>query len=310
MVTDDFQESQRTKLLWVYEGLTQYYGVVLTARCGIWTPEQFRGYLAGVGEWARNHRGRTWRPLEDTAVAAQLLYGARAEWGAWRRGVDFYDESVLLWLDVDTLIRQKSAGKKSLDDFCRQFYAAKSDSPKLRPFTVEDVIAELNKVAPHDWKTFFTKRLTGAGPEAPLDGITRGGWKLTYGEKPTDFQDANEGDGKTADFSSSIGLSLKEDGYVSDVIPGMPAHKAGVGPAMKLIAVNTRRFTTQGLRDALADNAAGGLTLLLESGDYYHTFKLEYKGGSRYPRLERDSAVADLLSAILEPRAPSAASEK
>jgi predicted metalloprotease with PDZ domain len=304
MITDDFQKPQRTKLLWVYEGLTQYLGVVLTARCGIWTPEQFRDSLAGVAAWAGNQRGRTWRPLEDTAVAAQLLYGARGEWGAWRRGTDFYDEGVLLWLDIDTLIRQKSEGKKSLDDFCRRFFAAGPNAPRVRPYNLDELVAELNAVHGYDWKAFFAKRLTTASPEPPLDGIARGGWKLAYGEKQSDFQTANDEDGKTADFSSSLGVLLKEDGYVNDVIPGSAAHKAGVGPGMKLVAVNTRRFSPQVLRDALGgDRKAGGIALLLESGDFYHTFKLDYQGGSRYPRMERDPEAPDLLGAIVQPLA-------
>jgi predicted metalloprotease with PDZ domain len=306
MITDDYQQPQRTKLLWVYEGLTQYLGVVLTTRSGIWTPEQFRGHLAGVGAWAKNQRGRSWRPLEDTTVAAQLLYGARGDWGAWRRGVDFYDEGTLLWLDVDTLIREKTGGKKSLDDFCRRFFAHTPSDPHVKPYTIEDVVADLNAVAPHDWKGFLAARTATTNSEPPLDGISRGGWKLVYGEKPTEFLEANEGETKTLDFASSLGLLLREDGQVADVIPGTAAHKAGVGPGMRVVAVNSRRFSPKVLRDALVAEKKDGLALMVENGDYFHLLKLAYTGGARYPALERDPAAPDLIAAITQPLAPQA----
>jgi predicted metalloprotease with PDZ domain len=288
----------------VYEGLTQYLGVVLTARSGLWTPEQFRDYLAWAAEWAGNQRGRAWRPLDDTAAAAQLLFYARGDWASWRRGVDFYDEGLLLWLDIDTLIREKTGGKKSLDDFCRRFHAGKSGPPQVRTFTLEDVVADLNAVVAHDWKGLLQKRVASPAKEPPLDGITRGGWKLTYGEKQTDLHEANDGEAKLIDLASSVGLVLKEDGTVADVVPGRSAHKAGVGPGMKLIAVNSRRYSAALLREALKGTAKGGkLELLLENGEFFRTYALKYDGGARFPRLERDAGRPDHLAAVVAPLA-------
>jgi predicted metalloprotease with PDZ domain len=304
MVTDDFQQPQRTKLLWVYEGLTQYLGVVLTARSGLWTPEQFRDNLAQIASWATNQRGRVWRPLEDTTVAAQLLYSARSDWGSWRRSVDFYDEGVLLWLEVDTLIRAKTKGERSLDDFCRRFHGGSSGPAMLKPFTFDDLVADLNAVVAHDWKGLLTSRLTATGERAPLQGIESGGWKLGYQAKPSELQKARESDEKVIDLTASVGLMLKEDGQVVDVVPGHAAHKAGVGPGMKLIAVNGRRWTAPGLRAALAATRDGKerVELLLENGDFFRTLALDYRDGERYPVLERDSGKEDLLGAICRPR--------
>jgi predicted metalloprotease with PDZ domain len=302
MVTDDFQQPQKTRMLWVYEGLTQYLGYVLTARCGLWTPERFRDNLAGIAEWAQNQRGRTWRPLEDTATAAQLLFYARGDWSALRRSVDFYDEGVLLWLEIDTLIREKTKGKRSLDDFCRRFYGGEDGKPSLRPFTLNDLVADLNAVLEYDWKEHLRKRVAAPTPTPPLEGIERAGWKLTYSDKPSDLQQGNEGEQKLIDLSASVGLALKEDGTVIDVIPGKAAHKAGVGPGMKLIAVNGRRYSASLLREALAATKKGvKLELLLENGEFFRTYALEYAGGERYPRLERDAGRPDLLMAIVAP---------
>ncbi|MCI0638254.1 MAG: hypothetical protein L0Y72_21130 [Gemmataceae bacterium] len=305
MVTDDFQKPQRTRMLWVYEGLTQYLGVVLTARCGLWTPEQFNDNLALVAEWAKNQRGRSWRPLEDTAVAAQLLYYARGDWAAWRRSVDFYDEGVLLWLEVDVLIRETTHGKKSLDDFCRRFFGGPDGKIQLKPFTFDELVADLDATAPHNWKDLLTKRLTATTEEPPLEGLRRAGWKLGYGAKQSELHKETEGDAKSIDATATIGLALREDGTINDVVPGTKAHKAGVGPGMKIIAVNARRWSDKVFRAALAATATSGrIELLVENGDLFQSVTLEYKGGERFPRLERIEGQPDLLEAIVRPLVP------
>jgi predicted metalloprotease with PDZ domain len=305
MVTDDFQKPQRTRLLWVYEGLTQYLGYVLTARCGLWTEQQFRDNLAQVADWARNQRGRTWRPLEDTAVAAQVLSGARGDWASWRRSLDYYDEGILLWLDVDTLIRQKSGDKRSLDDFCRRFFGGDGGEPGLKPYTLEELASDLNAVVAHDWKGMLTERVTTASANPPLDGIERGGWNLGYSAKPSELLKAIESEGKMIDLTSSVGLLLREDGSVGDVIRDSAAYRAGVGPGMKVIAVNGRRFSSSGLRTALAGTKAGGkLDLLVENGEFFRTFAVDYRQGERYPHLERAGDHPDLIAAIVRPLAP------
>jgi predicted metalloprotease with PDZ domain len=303
LATADFQQPMRTKLLWVYEGLTQYLGHVLAARSGLFGPELSQENLAVIADWARSQRGRTWRPLEDTTVAAPHLYSARQEWGARRRGVDFYDEGSLLWLDVDTLIREKSGGKKSLDDFCRAFFGGKDGPPMVKPYTFEDLVSALNEVAANDWKAFLEKRLRGTDAEPPLDGVTRGGWKVVHRDKPGELLKTKDGDDKTINLTSSLGLLVKEDGQVVDVIPDMPADKAGVAPGMKVLGVNDRRLTPDRLREATAATAKGEkVVLLLENHEYFKTAKLDYMGGEKYPFLERVEGKADVLSEIWKSR--------
>jgi predicted metalloprotease with PDZ domain len=304
MVTDTFQEPQRTKLLWVYEGLTQYIGVVLAARSGLWTPEQFRENLASIATWAQNQRGREWRSLEDTTVAAQLLYYARNDWGAWRRAVDFYDEGVLVWLEVDSILREKSKGKLSLDDFCKRFHGGPGGKVELKPFTFEELVADLNAVMPYDWKSHLTTRMTATSEQAPLQGIERAGWKLGFAAKPSELQTTRESDDKSVDLTASIGLMLTQYGQVTDVIPGRAAHKAGIGPGMKIIAVNGRRWSASGLRASLAATKEGKekAVLLIENGEYFNSLPLDYRDGERYAVLERIAGSEDLLAAICRPR--------
>jgi predicted metalloprotease with PDZ domain len=303
LTTLDFQQPMKTRELWVYEGLTQYLGFVLTARSTLYSPELSRENYALIADWAKLQSGRTWRPLEDTTVAAPTLYYARGDLSSRRRGVDFYDEGALLWLDVDTLIREKSGGKKTFDDFCRLFFGGKEGSIEVRPYTFDELVATLNQVMPHDWKGFLMERLTSTSAEPPVGGITRAGWKLGHKTTAGSLFKARETENKSITLMSSIGLRLRDDGTVTDVAAGSLADKAGIGPSMKLIAVNDRRWNSERLLEAVGATAdkKGKLKLLTENQEYFRTFVLDYAGGHRYPHLERDSSRPDLLSAIFEP---------
>jgi predicted metalloprotease with PDZ domain len=306
LATPDFEQPMLGELLWVYEGLTDYLGQVLTARCGLWTEEDFRQKLALEAARLDRQPGRSWRPLVDTTVAAQLLYGARKEGNAWRRSVDFYPEGALIWLEADVLIRQQSQGRHSLDDFCQRFYGGPSGPPRVVPYSLDDVVAALNEVAPHDWRQFFQQRVYEIDPRAPLGGIEGGGWRLVYSNTVPDLLKSAESAQKFTDLRFSLGLTINEGGAVQDVIPGSPADKAGVGAAMKLVAVNGRRWTADLLRTAVktARTNTAPIELLVENEDYFKSCKLDYHEGEKYPRLERDSTKPDLLTGILKSRAP------
>ncbi len=303
LATGDFSTPMKDDLLWVYEGLTEYLGNVLTARSGLRAPEEYRENLALVVAGLENRPGRGWRPLQDTNDEAQLLYNARSDWDALRRGVDFYDEGDLIWLEADVTIRQLTNGRKSLDDFCKTFHGGASGSPSVKPYTFEDVAGTLNEIAPYDWKGFFTMRLQALGPHAPMEAIEKSGWRLVYRDTPSGMHAAVEASRKTTDLQYSLGILLQEDGIMQDVIPGMPAAKAGVGAGMKIIAVNGRKYSSDIIRDALRLGKAttGPLELLVANGEFYKTYAVEYHGGERYPYLERDSSKPDVLSSIISP---------
>ena len=301
LTTPDYQQTMQDDLLWVYEGLTEYLGDVLPARSGLWTPDQYRDRLAGVAAGLNHRPGRTWRNLQDTADAAAQLYSSPRDWDSWRRSVDFYDEGGLNWLWVDTIIRTQSNGKKSIDDFCHLFYGAPSTAPMVKTYTFDDVVNTLNQVVAYDWRGFWNERLTSHRPDAPLGGVEGSGWKLVYDENRSEMARTTELEYHTINAAYSIGLLLKEDGEVVDTIEGMDAARAGIGPGMKLLAVNGRRFAPNVFRDALraGKNSSQPLELLVENTDYFRTFKLDYHGGEKYPHLVRDESQPDMLSDII-----------
>src|SRR6266403_4458797 len=212
LTTRNYQQPMKGDLLWIYEGLTQYYGVMLAARSGLWTPAEFRETLAANAAYLNARPGRTWRDLEDTAISAQLLYEARSGGSSWRRSADYYDESTLIWLEADTIIRRESKGKRSLDDFCRKFHGGENSGPKLVTYTFEDVVAGMNEVAPYDWRNFFEERLKSHRPGAPIKGIENSGWKLTFNETMNDHQRADEESEHAIDVSVSLGFSAHAPG--------------------------------------------------------------------------------------------------
>src|SRR5229473_2009174 len=302
LTTPDYQQPMQDDLLWVYEGLTQYLGEVLTARSSLLTPEQVRDDLALTAAAHDHAPGRAWRNLQDTADAAPQLYFSPQAWHSWRRGVDFYNEDTLNWLWADVIIRQQSKGKKTLDDFCKLFHGAPSTGPMVKTYTFDDVVNALNQVVAYDWRGFWTERLTNHGPGAPLGGIEGSGWKVVYEETPSEMESSGQGTFHFIDAIYSIGLNLRDDGGIEDTIEGTPAAKAGIGPGMKVVAVNGRKFSGDVLRDALkaGKNSGSSLELLVENTDYYKTYKLDYHGGERYPHLVRDEAKPDSLSEIFK----------
>jgi len=284
-------------LLWVYEGLTNYLGEILASRSGLWSPEEYRESLASTAAELDNKAGRTWRPLEDTAVAAQILYESGDDYASLRRSVDYYPEGSLVWLEADVLIRQLSKGARSLDDFCHTFHGGASGKIEMKTYELADVVAGLNAVQPYDWSGFLDQRLHSTDAHAPLGGVTGSGWKLVYDGVRSDFWRASEDKRKLTDMSYSIGIQVREDGGISDVLYGGPAQKAGVTPSVKLIAVNGRQFNPTVLREAVA--AAKPVELLVKDGEFYKAYRIEYTGGEKYPHLVRDESRPDLLTAII-----------
>jgi predicted metalloprotease with PDZ domain len=306
----DAQQPLETELLWVYEGLTRYLGdLVLTTRSGVRSFEESREYLAYVAAIQDRARpGRRWRPLVDTAVALPAFAEAPAAWTAWRRPRDYYEESMLIWLEVDTILRRQSGGARSLDDFCKAFLggaAAAPTPPTVQPYTADDVFAALDRVAHYDWRDFFDRRVEQLNPHAPLGGIANGGWRLVYDERPNLIQSARARNFEIVDAGLSMGLWLKQDGTVTDVVVGSAAWDAGFGPGMKVMAVNRQKWLPESLPDALAAavHASEPIEITVAEGDTIRTLQVDYHAGDLHPHLERDPAQPDLLQAILAPHA-------
>ena len=295
----NFNVPERDSLLWVYEGQTQYWGYVLAARSGLWTRQEALDAIASVAATYNDRVGREWRALQDTTNDPIIAQRRPLSWRSWQRSEDYYSEGQLIWLDADTLIRERTGGRKSLDDFARGFFGVRDGSYVTDTYTFEDVVAALNAVTPYDWAGFLRTRLDGHGPGAPLDGLTRGGYRLVYTEEASPFFKDNEKRRKITDLSFSVGMILDKDGKLTDVHWDGPADKAGVIVGASITAVNGLAYDADKLKAAItAAKATGYLDLLVKTGDHVSPMRINYNGGLRYPHLERIAGSQDRLREI------------
>jgi predicted metalloprotease with PDZ domain len=299
----DYQGPERTTLLWVYEGLNEYIGMLLATRAGFNDADYMRDYLGSTTANFVRETGRASSALVDTATENWVLRDVEGGWGPLRRHQDYYDEGALIWLRADVLIREKSQGRLSLDEFLRSFLGQRDTGPIVVPYTREQVEAALSAILPYDWHTFFETRIYQVNPNPPTDGLEAAGWRLVYNATSNHefFFSALLGSGVYYG-SSSIGMEVKPDGTIREVWPGTPAYHAGLGPQMKVVSVDGRAFSAEVLNDAIAHPRDGKIALLVRNFDSVKSFELQYAGGVRYPHLERIPGTHDYLSDILEPR--------
>jgi predicted metalloprotease with PDZ domain len=294
----------RDSLLWVYEGQTQYWGYVLAARSGLMTKQDTLDAIALTAA-AYDHRvGRYWRDLEDTTNDPIIAQRRPIPWVSWQRSEDYYSEGELNWLDIDTLIRKLSGGRKSLDDFAKAFFGVHNGSFVTDTYTFEDVVAALNAVYPYDWSSLLTARLYGHAAGAPLDGLARGGYALVYSDTPSTYQKNYESQRKTTDLTYSVGFTVGKDAMLSSVQWDGPAFKAGLTIGTQIVAVNGKSYDGDALKAAITAAKGGSqpIQLLVKKDDVYTTVLIPYYDGLRYPHLERVAGTPALLDDILAPK--------
>ena len=299
--TPDYRTPMQGSLLWVYEGQTEFWGFVLGARSGLVSAEETRGAIASIAARLDNDAGRKWRPLEDTTDDPVVSHRLPKPWRSWQRSEDYYIEGLLIWLDADSLIRELSHGARSMDDFARAFFGVNDRDWGELTYTFADVVNTLNQVQPNDWDGFLHARLDNLSEHAPLDGITRGGYRLVYTNTPTEWFKTNEKSRKITDLTYGGGFVLNKEGEVTEVTWDGPAFNAGLTVGSKLIAVNSRAFDADQLKAAIKANKSP-LSLLIKTGDIYRTIELNYDGGLRYPTLERTGDGPSSLDALLAPK--------
>jgi len=298
----DYQGPERTSLLWVYEGLNQYIGMVLATRAGFNDAAYMRDYLGRVAADFSNEPGRASTPLVDTATEDWVLRAFDVGWYSLRRGQDYYDEGALIWLRADTIIREQTQSRLSLDDFLRSFFGQHDTDPIVVPYTREQVEASLSAICPFDWHTFFETRVYQVNSKPPTDGLEAAGWRLVYNATPNNEPFYSDLLPFSYNGAYSIGISVKKDGTIFDVIAGTPAYEAGIGPNMTILAVDGRVYSADALNESIAHPRNGRISLVVRNFDSVETREIRYAGGVRYPHLERNPGSHDYLSEILEPR--------
>jgi predicted metalloprotease with PDZ domain len=303
--TPDYRTPMQDDLLWVYEGMTQFWGYVLGARSGMLSKQDTLDAIASTAAaYSAGTPGRSWRTLVDTTNDPIIAQRAPLPWRSWQRSEDYYSEGQLIWTDVDRIIRQQSGGRRSIDDFAKAFFGVRDRDWGELTYSLEDVVATLNKVQPYDWRGYLQRRVYDIAANPPLEGITQGGYRLVYTDEPTKWWKSGEKDRKSTDLTYSGGFAVGNDGKVTSVLWDSPAFNAGMTIGTQIVAVNGRSFDGDGLKQAIR-NAAGNrraVELLIKSGDVFRTASLDWHGGLRYPRLEKVGKGQGTLDALLAPR--------
>jgi predicted metalloprotease with PDZ domain len=303
--TPSYNVPMRDTLLWVYEGQTQYWGEVLAARSGLWTRQQALDQWADTAAYFQTLPGSRWRALEDTTNDPIVDLDHHPTWRTWQRGFDYYPEGALIWLDADTLIRERSQGKRSLDDFARAFFGIDDGSITPVTYTFEDVVKALKAVEPNDWSGFLRERLDAVNKPAPLNGIARGGYKLVFNDTQSDYSKAVDGERKRTSLLYSVGLIINEkNATIMDVLWEGPAYKAKLTEGMEILAVNGAAYSGEVLKAAVgaAKQSSAPIELIVKSQDRFRVADLDYHGGLRFPHLERDPSVPARLDDLLSPK--------
>ncbi len=304
LYTANYDVPMRGSLLWLYEGMTSYWGEVLATRSGMWSKDDALASLASQLAIYDNRPGRAWRPVSDTTFEPVISARRPQPWRSYQRAEDYYYEGFLTWLDADTLIREKTGGAKSLDDFVRAFFGVEPGRVEPLTYAFEDVISALNAVAPYDWATFLRDRIEKPGRPSPLAGAARGGWRLVYKDEPNSFIAADEKRLKQSFFAYSLGLTVGEGSKLSDVLWDGPAFRQNLRAGDEMISINGAAWSAELLQKAIAaaKDKGGPIELIVKSGDQYRTVKFDWRGGLRHPHLERIPGTEDRLSAIYAAR--------
>jgi predicted metalloprotease with PDZ domain len=299
----DYQGPERTTMLWVYEGLNEYIGMLLATRAGFNDAAYMRDFLGTAASGFALEPGRGTSPLVDTATENWVIRSALGGWSSLRRRQDYYDEGALMWLRADTLIREQSHDRVTLDDFLRSFFGQQDTGPIVVPYTRADVEAALNKVWLYDWHAFFEKYVYQVNSLPPTEGLEAAGWRLVYNSTPNEKTFWSDLPGAPSYLAwASIGMVLQRDGRISDVLPGSPAYDAGLGPNMAIMAVDGNVFSPDRLDESIAHPRNGKITLIVRNFATVETREILYAGGVRYPHLERIPGTHDYLTEILKPR--------
>ncbi len=303
--TPDYRTPMQDTMLWVYEGQTQFWGYVLGARSGMLSKQDTLDAIAATAAaYSEGTPGRSWRALEDTTNDPIIAQRSPQPWRSWQRSEDYYSEGQLIWIDVDRIIREQSSGKRSIDDFAKAFFGVRDRDYGELTYTFDDIVNTLNKVQPYDWRSYLQRRVYEIAPNAPLEGINQGGYKLVYTSEPTKWIKSAEKARKSTDLTYSGGFSVGSDGKVGSVLWGSPAFNAGFTIGTEIVAVNGRKFDADAVKDAIKAAAGNGPApqLLIHAGDVYRTVALDWHGGLRYPRLEKVGKGEGTLDALLAPR--------
>jgi predicted metalloprotease with PDZ domain len=289
-------------LLWVYEGQSEFWADVIAPRVGLQTVQQALDALAMEAAKASTRPGRAWKSLQESTRDPIHMSGKAAYWRDWQRRSDYYGEGVLLWLDVDMLMRELSNERHGLAEFAGTFFDGNNilGDRTIHTYTFVDVCNALNKIVPYDWQGYFTIRLQAHDDAHLLDGLARAGYRLVYSETPSAFFQAAEAESGAMDLSLSLGLVVGKTGLVKTVSWEGPAFKAGISLGAQLVRIGKQPYSDEVLKEAIraAAQSKQPIEVTYNADGAIYTVAISYFDSLRYPHLQRIPGSIDRLGPL------------
>ncbi len=269
----DYTKENYTRLLWVAEGITDYYGILMLRRAGLISAEDYLDSLSDMIDNVQSKPGRFEMSVEEASFDAWIKY-YRTDENSVNSQISYYDKGHLIGLLLDLEIRKLSGGAKSLDDVMRYLYA--EFYKKNRNYTPEDFQRAAEMMAGASLENFFTR-------------YVRGREELDYNASLNAFG-LQLGAANQANVSPIerpyFGADLAQEGdrlMVRRVYSDSAAYEQGLNAGDQIVALDGMRVSQQSFMARLGEKRVGDtLNLTLFRDDDLRT--LPIKLGKRVVR--------------------------
>ncbi|HEX6182595.1 MAG TPA: PDZ domain-containing protein [Pyrinomonadaceae bacterium] len=289
----DYTRENYTRLLWVAEGVTNYYETLLVRRAGLMTDREYLDAMAREIRTLQNTPGRLEQSLEEASFDAWVKF-YRPDENTVNSAVSYYDKGAIVALLLDLEIRGRSEGRRSLDDVMRALY--EEFAKRGRNYTPADFQRAAERAAGGSLEEFFRRYVRGR-EELDYDAaLARAGLRLDTASTAAGRPAAEEaflgatyaGDGETV-----VGRAVEPGSLIVKTVPaGTPAYEQGLNAGDEIVAVDGYRpprdpaATTEATRVArdflnarLAEKRPGEqVALTVFRGDELRTFNVRLGG--------------------------------
>lgn len=243
----DYSVETPTKLLWVMEGITSYYGERTLRDAKLWNRERYLKHLATEISELESSPGQRFLPLTQASWDGWLQDPAQMhdKANAW---ISFYTKGEIVGCMLDLEMRRRTKGRVSIDDLMRTLW--KSYGQRGRGLEEDAIENATSKLTRSDMSEFFARYVDGtdALPYGELFGAA--GVEFTATAKAPD--------------KPSLGAKFRSAGgrlFIDSVRAASAGMTAGLLANDELIAVNGSRVTDEGMVNKVMSSVAAGTKL-------------------------------------------------
>jgi predicted metalloprotease with PDZ domain len=244
----DLTRENYTQLLWLFEGFTSYYDDLLLARAGLLSEAQYLETLAKTMTTVMQRSGRLKQSAADSSFDAWIKYYRQDE-NAPNSLVSYYHKGSLIGAALDLTIRERTAGRRSLDDVMRLLWRRyKKAGDAYRGVEEAELPATVEEATGVD-----ARRLLRAWSEGTRDAD----FAVLFAPFGLVFE---RGLALDEPHFALLGMKVRRDGAdcrIVNVFDGGPAQEAGLSGGDVLVALGGLRVRASNLDGLLTRYAVG-----------------------------------------------------